>query len=856
MNRSRSFFPLSLLFAAVPAAAQGFVDRTADFNLFHEIVTGFDSVAGSTVSDFTQRGVALGDLDGDGDLDMVLCGGVLPNTVLRNDGTTFTDITGSAGIEAGDFDTTPCLADFDRDGDLDLFISVVAAGGDGTGGVAPASRFYRNNGDATFEEITTLANARGSGHSIFAQWVDLDYDGLVDLLVGEFYTTPNHFYRNNGDGTFTDVSVATGLDTPGSTHVTCVVDSDNDGYLDVFVGNDYIVSFWSMLPNNAADVHMQGQSDGTWIDVSAGSAFDHPRGVMGYAIGDVNYDGLFDIYKTDVESNRLAVNQGWPGGGAWLAEEQFAYGIECDLLDWPEHPSGTGKAIGWGCSFQDFNFDLWLDLMVINGQVAGFNPSQQFSPRDQQNFLYTGDGPGAGFTFTDSSAELGFDNAVDDRCSAIGDIDEDGDLDVVVSPTVGSTRYYENQIDPAGQGWLMVKPVCNTSAAGGFGVMAEFTDSMGYPHKRLVGLDGQTASQNDNFAYFGLGSEASVDLTVEFPSGLVLSYPATTPNQVITAVEPELVHVNAHTLPIGPNPSLPGNRNAPTGTTPSELYVVTAYAHDQAGSPLDATATVTIETPGLTALTGVLSIGGNAFRRYYEAPASPGEYRSEVSFDGWTVKIRPRVHFYDPGDASGTTVTLVPEAVQAGSSQTFDVIVAPKDANGISLGSADTVDIQIAGLTALSGPTDLGDGRYRATFPAPATAGFHAVTLAVNGSRVTSVNIDVEAGGPAINSLSTLDIEEPNILTSGAPWQMKVLVVPRDINGARLGPYVPVELVVIPGGGTDAVTVRSDLFPLGQRDGSFAFVLEKPYTDPPTTVTGTIQLFVDGNQQLNIPYNF
>lgn len=858
MNSSvRNIFLATLgLSAASAVAAQDFPDRTVAWNLVHDLATGFDSVADSSVNDWTQRGVALGDIDGDGDVDAIFAGGVLPNSVMRNDGGTFTDITATAGIEVGDFDTAPCLADFDLDGDLDLFIGVVESGGGGAGGV-PASRFYRNDGTGAFTEITTLAWTRGGGHSIFAQWADMDLDGLADLLVSEFYTLPNEFYRNNGDGTFSDLSAATGLDGPGSTHATCIVDSDDDGYLDLFVGNDYIVSFWASLPNNVGDQHIAGQSDGTWLNVTPGSGFEHIRGIMGFAVGDVDYDGDYDLYKTDVEANRLTINEGWPAGSAWLPEEQYVYGIEADWMPWPEHPDGEGKIISWGAMFANFDFDPWLDLVIANGQVAGFNATQQFSPRDQPNQLFLGNGPGAGFTFTDQAPALGFADPIDDRCLAVSDLDQDGDLDVIITPSSGPVRLYENQIDPAGQGWLMVKPITTTSAPGGFGVEVKYTDNLGYPHIRQIGLDGPTASQHENFAHFGLGTQTSVDLTIEYPSGLVMSIPGVTPNQVLTPVEPLLVEVNARTMPIGPNPRRVGTVGSPGGASPLGLYAVTAYAHDSAGTPLDGTAVVTIETPGLIATTGVLHLGGNMFRRYFQAPATPGEFRSEVTFDGFACRIRPRVIFYDPADASGTTGRVVPEGVRAGSGDTFEVIVAPKDANGISLGSGDTIDIQIAGLTPLSGPTDLGDGRYSASFGAPATTGKHLITVTHNGSPLTMATpLHIEAGGSTITAKSTLVVEEPNIFTSGTPWQFKMLLTPRDIDSNRLGPYTDVQLVLNATGGTPPLTIRTDLHPDGQADGSHPFILEKPNTDPPTDVTGTIQVWIDGNLQFQMPYDW
>ena len=851
---------VSLLCAALcttsVAAPQGFVERSAELGILHEVATGFDGVHDLTVYDWIQRGLALGDIDGDGDLDAVCCGGVLTNTVLRNDGGTFSDMSAIAGIEVGEFDTAPCLADFDGDGDLDLFIGVVESGGQ-SGGTDPRSRFYRNDGTGAFEDITTLAWTRGSGHSIYGQWADLDYDGLPDLLVGEFYATENHFYRNNGDGTFSDLSAATGLNTGGLTHVLCVFDSDRDGYFDVFVGNDWYVGTAAGIGSlNLGDLHMHSQGGETWVDVSVDSGFDHLRGIMGYALGDVNYDGLMDVYKTDVHANRMTVNQGWPGGAAWLGEEGQFYGITAEEVPDFSKPGEDGKAVAWGAAFLDLDFDLWLDLFVVNGQVAGANPTQSFSPRYQRNFLFVGDGPATGFTFTDQTQAFGLYDEIDDRCLAVGDPDQDGDLDLFIQPTTGSLRYFENQVDPQGQGWLMVQPICQTSAPGGFGVEVEFTDSFGYPHIRQIGQDGPTASQHENFAYFGLGDETAVDLTVTFPSGIQLDLPALAPNQRIQPVEPKLIEVNARTLPIGLNPTLPGNRNAPTLALPADLYAVTVWAHDSAGNALDENATVAIETPGLTPKTPVLHLGGNQFRRYFDVPDAPGEFRAQVTIDGWDVKIRPRIIFFDPDDVTGTTVQLVPEAVRAGSADTVEVWVAPKAAGGVSLGSGDTVDILVGGQSPLGPVLDLGDGRYRATFAAPALPGAYAVSVLVNGMALPAPDPLLEAGGTTVTAMSGLHEESPHDPISAAPHQLKMILIPRDIDGNRLGPHVDVDIVVLPDPGTADVTVRTDLFPMGQRDGEHPLVIEKPVTDPPTFVSGKIQVFMDGAPQVLLPYDF
>ena len=831
-------------------AAQGFVERAAELGLVHEVITGFDRVGDSSTDDWAQRGLAVGDLDGDGDPDLVCCGGLLPNTVLRNDGGVFVDITAQAGIEVGEFDTSPCLADVDLDGDLDLYIGVCAGGGPEAG----VGRLYRNDGQGNFEEISTLGAVAGRGNTLFAQWADLDLDGLLDLVLSEFYGTLNAVYRNNGDGTFRDWTVESGLDSLGGTHVTAVLDADDDGLLDVLVGNDYVVMDAVGLEGNASDLVFHGQSDGTWLDLTEGSAYDHMRGIMGLALGDVNYDGRLDVYKTDSDQNRMSINLGWPGGDPWLPDEQLTYGIAAAKVPWPDDPTTQGRAIGWGTVFMDFDFDLWLDLFVVNGMVPGLHTTNPFSPRYQRNFLYTGNGPAEGFTFTDATEDLGIFDEIDDRCCAAADPDQDGDVDLFVTPTVGPLRFYENQIDPQGQGWLMVRPVSRTSAPGAFGVKVSFTDSLGYPHVRQIGLDGNTAAQSENFAYFGLGHEPAVDLTVEFPSGIVLSLPGTAPDQVLSPEEPLLVEVSARTLPISVNPGAAGTSNRPTPLQPADLFAVTAYAHDAQGTPLDGGAAVSIDTPGLVAKTDVIHLGGNAFRRYFEPPTTAGEFRAEVSFDGWACRIRPRVIFYDPTDTSGSTAALRPESVRAGSADTFEVVVAPKAAGGVSLGAGDAVTIEVDSMAPLEGPTDLGDGRYQATFAAPATPGLHPVQVSVNGQPVDLGGLALEAGGELVLGSSTLEIHVPHINTSASPHQYKVKLISRDASGWRMGSNLAYDITAVPDAGTPDLIVRQ-LLPV-QRDGDYPFIVEKPLTTPPTPVSGVLELRLDGILIKTWPYDF
>ena len=214
------------------------------------------------------------------------------------------------------------------------------------------------------------------------------------------------------------------------------------------------------------------------------------------------------------------------------------------------------------------------------------------------------------------------------------------------------------------------------------------------------------------------------------------------------------------------------------------------------------------------------------------------------------------MHFFDPGDASGTTALVVPEAVRAGSSDTFDVIIAPKSASGVSLGPGSSLAVQAGGQQSIAGPTDLGDGRYVATFGAPSLPAVYPISVAVNGAAVTSLGLRVEVGGAASPSRSEVRVETPIPLNSASPWQLKVLVTPRDSRGRRMGPYTSVNLIPMPDLGSPAVTVRMSSPQASQPDGSFAFIVEKPSTSPPTPASGFLQIFIDGVDLPPLGYSF
>ena len=335
----------------------------------------------------------------------------------------------------------------------------------------------RNDGLASFEDVTALAGRVGNGHTIAAKFFDLDHDGWLDLLLSEFDATPNLLYTNRGGLGFVEQAAALGADVGGSTHVIGPIDVNGDGWFDLSVGNDWPVSYSAGFLDVLGEILLLGQPDGTYLDVTAGSGHEANLETMGIAWGDVDYDGDPDSFRTEVGDQVLFVNQGWPQGMPWTWEAH-TYGIAAGTMTSSGSP-GVGDTIGWGCVLTDLDFDPWLDLFFVCGNVC---PT---GIQNQHNFLFIGDGPGAGFTFSDRTQAFGLYDEVDDRALVASDIDADGDVDLLIGAPGGTLRAFENRVDPAGQGWLSVLPVTATSAPGGRGHRGDLDRRPGLPPHAL-----------------------------------------------------------------------------------------------------------------------------------------------------------------------------------------------------------------------------------------------------------------------------------------------------------------------------------------------------------------------------------
>jgi hypothetical protein len=554
------------------------------------------------------------------------------------------------------------------------------------------------------------------------------------------------------------------------------------------------------------------------------------QGIMGFAVGDVNADGLLEVYKSNAGQNKLAQNHGWPTGTAWT-DAELTFGIPIAILPDINNPGQSGPAISWGSTLTDFNLDGWNDLYCVNGMIPN-----GMSVRSEQNFFMQNGGPARAYRFKDRTAQVGLLDNFDDRALAPCDVNLDGRMDMFVGPVAGFTRLFVNNLNVSTRGWLAVKPVANTSQPFGTGVRAWWLDTAGREHQDIVDVEAPTASQGEIMAYFGTGPLATVDLNVEFPSGITLTLPATARNQVVRPVEPELIRLSARTAPIG-----------------SGSVSVTAFAHDSSGMALDASATVTISASGLAPLGAVQNVSGNEFTRSFAAPSAPGSHAVSVSFDAFDVAIHPQVHFFDPSDSTGTQLQASAWAVRAGSADPIRVEVAPRTAQGIGLGTGLTVTGDLGGAAPLSTALDMGDGRYELLFSAPAATGIFTLSIRVGGSLVPA-SLIIEAAGPADFAATGVFTESTTALNS--PWidRVKLAITPRDGSGLRLGPAADVELTPIPDAGTPTLVVHINTN-APQVDGDFHFVVDKA-PGSSGTASGVFELRVAGTLLGILPYSF
>ena len=462
--------------------------------------------------------VAWGDYDGDGDLDLYVVnlgpvppGGGEANVLLRNDGSTFTDVTVETGVGDAGPGVAAAWADFDNDGDLDLFVSNRPGN----------NALYRNDGAGHFQDVAATAGVTDpTGYGEGAAWADDDRDGLVDLYVANYTGAPgqpNRLFRNLDGIHFDDVASARQVAHTGNGEGIAWADFDNDGDLDLYVANA-----------GGTNVLFQRQDDGTFDDVTTQMHVGGGSNSFGVAWGDYDNDGWLDLYVAQQGANKLYRNL----GGTDFADATAEAGV-------------GGTRWGLGCAWGDYDNDGDLDLHVANADITPYDPA---------DVLYRNEG-GAPVTFSDVTALAGVTNTLDARGNAWGDFDDDGDLDLyVVNQGAGQpNRLFRN--DGGSDHWLAVGLIGRVSNRAGIGARVTVTSDVAQI-REISGGSG-FASQDSLPAEFGLGDwSGPVTVTVSWPSGIHSELTGVTTDRFITVTEPS--PLSAASKAVGAAPVLPG----------------------------------------------------------------------------------------------------------------------------------------------------------------------------------------------------------------------------------------------------------------------------------------------------------
>jgi hypothetical protein len=498
----------ALLLQRTPAtAAWHFTDVTAEAGLSYQ--HGYLAEPGFREPSENAGGVAAGDYDGDGWVDLYVVRGTIgPNLLFRNRGDgTFEEVGEAAGVAlTGVRSSGPLFADLDGDGRLDLFVGGV----DGT----PISVFH-NAGDGTFTDATATSGivfppAPPTRDTFGATAGDYDRDGDLDLVLthwlSSFFNFPDtssfHLWRNDGTGVFTDVTLAAGITSLGpsdnfNSFTANFADIDGDGWPDLLVTGDFRTS--RIYRNNR---------NGTFTLATDFSVITDGNG-MGAAIGDYDGDGDLDWFVSSIWDPNGVAEGNWDTTGNRLYRNR-GDGTFDDATD------AAGVRVGywgWGSTFQDFDNDGILDLFHVNGFGRADIPQTAEFVADP-SVLFVGNGDG---TFTERGAELGVADTDEGRGVVAFDYDGDGDLDLFVHNSEGPGRLYRNEEGNAGN-WLDVALHGRSPNTEGIGARIRVAAD-GRTQVRELRAGSNYVSQDPAIAHFGLGASRKVSLEVRWLDG-------------------------------------------------------------------------------------------------------------------------------------------------------------------------------------------------------------------------------------------------------------------------------------------------------------------------------------------------
>ncbi len=491
-------------------------------------------------------GAAFFDYDSDGDPDLYFVNGApLPgyvsqeiptNCLYENNGDgTFTDVTETAGVGDTGYGHGCAVGDYNNDGQLDLYVTNYGT-----------NRLYRNNGDGTFTEVAESAGVTESRWSTSCAFADYDRDGNLDLYVVNYivfdidenpwcglkekgiraYCEPDNFiaqsdtlYRNNGDGTFTDVTKTTGIyNTTGKGLGVVWGDYNNDGAADIYIANDSTENFF-----------YRNSGDGTFEEIGfmVGVALSEDgvaENGMGTAFGDWNNDGWLDLTVTNYaqQTNTLYHND--------------ADGFFTDATTTTKTAQITYPYLGWATAFIDYDNDGYQDLFVANGHLhENLAELGQEGTYGQRNLLFRNNANG---TFTEVSETLGPGMTLEDvsRGATFADYDLDGDIDIIVTNSNTAPRLLRNDGGNR-KSWLQIRLTGTKGSTDAIGARVKVTTGKLTQTREVQSGDGYL-SQRDLTLHFGIGDSEQVDsIEVQWQHGTKQVIKSVSANQVLSLEE-------------------------------------------------------------------------------------------------------------------------------------------------------------------------------------------------------------------------------------------------------------------------------------------------------------------------------
>jgi len=521
------------------------VTKQAGINWVHDNALSPERYLPETVG----AGCVFFDYDNDGWMDIYLVNSgpsdfftpakPLKNALYHNnhDGT-FTDVTDKAGVAGGTFGMGAAAGDYDGDGWVDLYVTSYGR-----------NILYHNNGNGTFTDVTEKAGVAAPGWSTCAVWFDYDKDGKLDLFVSSFVeynkqTTcgnnrlgqkfyciprvfkprPSHLYHNNGNGTFTDVSEKSGIaKSPGKSFGVVATDVNNDGWTDLFVANDTMPNFLFI-----------NKGDGTFEEVGlqAGVAFSDngsPRSGMGVDATDFDGDGWQDLFVANID------------------QELFSLYHNQKDLTFTDEPGEIGAATrllsGWGLKFFDYNNDGFPDLFLANGHPDDMVEKMTTRVKYKEPILMF---ENLGTKFRDVSAQTGsvFSNSYPARGLAVGDFDNDGDLDVLISNNGEAPILLRNDGGNRNN-WVGLQLVATKSNPGAVGAVISWQVGA-RKFSRLKTAGGSYLASHDPREILGAGANGKIEsIEIRWPSGKFDRLTNVPMNVYVTVVEGEGLKIAA-----------------------------------------------------------------------------------------------------------------------------------------------------------------------------------------------------------------------------------------------------------------------------------------------------------------------